>query len=281
MICWLKTPCFIFWVTLLSALLPITAQGEVTLTYHLDLDSRTSTQVIHINDQRAWIKGFGGHNRWDLIFDATSTTWALIDHQQKETLTFRQKDLRKIEGQMNAIGPLLEGLKESLKTLPGDQGGLLKKSRPEDKGFSNPKASTWTLKAKGTTERLARLTCQTFEIRHGSREGLTFCPAPLSSLDLPAAERAILQRLLEEATGILMAAQGLLATKGLPSLTEKAIPSLSEKDLERLAGLPLSMRSLTDSKPGSFRLESIEIQGHPGEEPRWPENYRQRKLKLW
>jgi len=70
-----------------------------------------------------------------------------------------------------------------------------------------------------------------------------------------------------------MAAQGLIATKTIPRLTEK--------ELKQLNGLPLSVRSLTPSKPGSLRLESIEIQAHSDVEPRWPQNYRQRKIKLW
>ena len=264
-------------VALASTFLPIPSAAEVTLTYQLKLDGQASTQALHVNDQRAWMKGLGGNDRWDLIFDAPTTTWALIDHQQQETLAFRQKDLRKIEGQIHALGPLLEGLKGSLKTPSGDQEGLLqnllKKAHPEGKGISDPKAPTWTLKATGTREHVARLSCLPFEIRHGSKEGLSICPLSLSRLDIPPAERATLSRLLEEATGILMAAQGLIATKTLPRLTEK--------DLKQLTGLPLSVRSLTPSKPGSLRLESIDIQAHSDEEPRWPQNYRQRKIKLW
>ncbi len=274
---WLRHSFFVLTVPLVSALWPIKAQAEVTLTYHLDLDGRVSKQALHVNDQRAWMKGFGGNNRWDLIFDAPTTTWALIDHQQQETLAFRQKDLRKIEGQINALSPLLQGLKGSLKTPPGNQEGLLqnllKKGHPEGKGTSDPKAPTWTVKATGTKEHVGRFTCLPFEIHHGSKEGLTICPLSISHLDIPHDERATLSRLLEEATGILMTAQGLIATKTIPSLTEK--------DLKRLTGLPLSVRSLTPNQPGSLRLESIDIQAHSDEEPRWPQNYRQRKIKLW
>jgi len=145
---------FALTVTLASTLLPIPSEAEVTLTYHLNVDGQASTQALHVNDQRAWMKGLGGNDRWDLIFDAATTTWALIDHQQQETLAFRQKDLKKIEGQIHALGPLLEGLKGSLKTPPGDQGGLLqnllKKGHPEGKEIPDPKAPTWTLKATGT-----------------------------------------------------------------------------------------------------------------------------------
>jgi len=251
------------------------SSGDSILEYRLKAAGAPAEQQLEIQNAQAWIHGLGGDPEMDLLFDAQSGQWAIIDRKRKSFTAFSEKSVRQLSEQLELVAPLVKGLGEQMGNLSADQqqqwGRLLEKVPVEEINRLQKTAKKTKLIAAGKPQRVGGIECRPFKV-DSSATHLDFCLAEPSALTLPEEDAKTLARMTESSRAMIQNAGSLSARFGF---------SLAANDLTKISGLPLAFRE-GGSKPGmELQFLGVKTPEHPLRAPDIPSGYRQEKIKLW
>lgn len=246
-----------------------------TLEYRLKMSGNPIEQRLEIQNGRAWIHGLGGEPEMDLLFDAESGQWAIINRKRQSYTAFSEKSVRQLSEQLELVAPLVKGLSEQMGGLSADQlqqwGRLLENVPIEQINRLKKTAKKTKLAAAAKPQRIAGIECRPFKV-DSSATHLDFCLAEPSAFALPEEDARTLARMTESSQGMIQNAGSLSARFGV---------SLAAKDLTKIAGFPVSFRE-GESKSGlELQFLGAKNAAKPLHAPDIPSSFHQEKIKLW
>lgn len=243
--------------------------------YRLKVSGAPIEQRLEIQNGRAWINGLGGNSEMDLLFDAQSGQWAVIDRNRESFTAFSEKSVRQLSEQLELVAPLVKGLGEQMNGLSPDQrqqwGRLLEKVPVEEINRLQKTAKKTKLITSGKSQRISGIECRPFKV-DSSATHLDFCLAEPSALALPEEDARTLTRMTESSRAMIQNAGTLSARFGL---------NLAATDLSKISGLPIALRE-GGAKPGlDLQLLGAKSTSEPLHPPDIPPGFHQEKIKLW
>jgi hypothetical protein len=249
--------------------------ADSVLAYRLKTGGSPVEQQLEIQNGQAWIHGLGGDAEMDLLFDAQSGQWAVIDRKRKSFTTFSEKSVRQLSEQLELVAPLVKGLGEQMGGLSADQqqqwGRLLEKVPVEQINRLQKTAKKTKLVATGKSQRIAGIECRPFKV-DSSGTHLDFCLADPLTLALPEPDAKTLSQMTASSRAMIQNAGTLSARFGL---------NLATSDLSKISGLPVAFRE-GGSNPGmDLQFLGVKTPEHPLKSPNIPDGYHQEKIKLW
>ena len=249
--------------------------GASILEYRLKSAGAPIEQQLEIQNGQAWIHGLGGDPEMDLLFDAQSGQWAVIDRKRKSFTAFSEKSVRQLSEQLELVAPLVKGLGEQMGGLSADQqqqwGRLLEKVPVEEINRLQKTAKKTKLVATGKPQRVGGIECRPFKV-DSSASHLDFCLAEPSALALPEEDAKTLTRMTESSRAMIQNAGSLSARFGL---------NLAANDLSKLSGLPVAFREGGSKSGMDLQFLGLKTAERPLRSPDIPTGYRQEKIKLW
>jgi|APCry1669189733_1035249.scaffolds.fasta_scaffold10060_2 hypothetical protein len=260
--------------TLMSGLCPESFAASI-LEYRFKDSGTPVTQALEIQNGRAWIHGLGGDPEMDLLFDAQSGQWAVINRKRQSFTAFSEKSVRQLSEQLELVAPLVKGLGEQMGGLSESQrqqwGHLLEKVPVDEINRLQKTAKKTKLVASGKPQRIAGIECRPFKV-DSSATHVDFCLAEPASLALPEEDARTLLRMTESSRAMIQNAGSLSARFGL---------NLAANDLAKISGLPISFREGSTKAGVELQLIGVKSAGEPLRSPDIPSGYRQEKIKLW
>ena len=246
-----------------------------TLEYRLKMSGNPIEQRLEIQNGRAWIHGLGGEPEMDLLFDAESGQWAIINRKRQSYTAFSEKSVRQLSEQLELVAPLVKGLSEQMGGLSADQlqqwGRLLENVPIEQINRLKKTAKKTKLAAAAKPQRIAGIECRPFKV-DSSGTHLDFCLADPLSLALPEPDAKTLSQMTASSRAMIQNAGTLSARFGL---------NLATSDLSKISGLPVAFRE-GGSNPGmDLEFLGVKTPEHPLKSPNIPDGYHQEKIKLW
>lgn len=264
-------PCL---ATLLIALSPDSFAASI-LEYRLKESGTPIPQTLEIQNGRAWIHGLGGDPEMDLLFDAQSGQWAIINRKRQSFTAFSEKSIRQLSEQLELIAPLVKGLGDQMGGLSESQrqqwGRLLEKVPVDEINRLQKTVKKTKLVASGKSQRIAGIDCRPFKV-DSSATHVDFCLAEPASLALPEEDAQTLARMTESSRAMIQNAGGLSARFGL---------NLATNDLAKISGLPVSFREGGTKAGVELQFLGVKSAGEPLKSPDIPPGFHQEKLKLW
>ena len=258
----------------LSSLSPESFASSI-LEYRLKTSDSPVVQRLEIQNGRAWIHGLGGDAEMDLLFDAQSGQWAIINRKRQSFTAFSEKSVRQLSDQLELVAPLVKGLGEQMGGLSSDQqqqwGRLLENVPVEEINRLQKAAKKTKLMLSGKPQRVAGIECRAFKV-DSSGAHLDFCLADPAAIALPDEDAKTLAQMTESSRAMIQHAGSLSARFGL---------ALANNDLAKLSGLPISFREGASKSGVDLQFLGVKSAAEPLRSPDIPPGYRQEKLKLW
>ncbi len=251
------------------------SQAASILEYRLKESGSPIVQQIEIQNGRAWIHGLGGDPEMDLLFDAQSGQWAVINRKRQSFTAFSEKSVRQLSEQLELVAPLVKGLGEQMGGLSADQrqqwGRLLENVPVEEINRLQKTAKKTKLVASGKLQRVAGIECRPFKV-DSSATHLDFCLADSAAIALPEEDAKTLAKMTNSTQAMIQHAGSLSVRFGL---------NLAANDLAKISGLPVSFREGSAKSGLDIQFLGIKNPTEPLRSPDIPSGYHQEKIKLW
>jgi hypothetical protein len=266
---------YFYCFAILFSVINDTSFAGSTLVYQFKESGKSFEQQLQIQDSWAWISGLGGNPQIDLLFDARSGEWAVIDREHQSFTHFSEKSIHQLSSQLELITPLVSRLGKQTGNLSTEQqdqwSQFLKKAPIEEINQLQKMARKAKLVAKRSSQREGGIECRLFEVDSSSNHH-SFCLAEPSAFAIPERDSMTLAKMSESIRAIIQSA-GLISTHfGF---------HLSAKDLTKIAGFPVSFRE-GESKSGlELQFLGAKNAAKPLHAPDIPSSFHKEKIKLW
>ena len=252
------------------------AYADAVLEYTVDQGHRTAVQTVNIRDGSVWIKGAGGDDRMDALYERSSERLTLIDHRKQRYTPISEDSVKRLTGQIEDATPLLRGLGDQIRKLNPKQRAKWEKllgGVPLD-AFEAAQHELKDAKLQPVGQKhIAGIPCEAMQFSGNKAAGdIEFCLAQPAMLGLPEQDAETLQALTGFVRILAQKAHGLASPFGL---------ALAGSDIDKLAGIPIQIRERQGKHPLSMTLSRAGAAKGATDGFKIPENYRPDTLKLW
>lgn len=262
----------VFWVIFTRCPILFAA---TTLEYRYLEGKNTVPQSLAIQGKKAWISSLAGNAQTDLLFDAETGQWTLIQKDKRTFTVFSEKAIRKLSSQIELFAPLVKGVSKQLGDLRPEQQqkwGRLLDNIPVEAIDRLQKHPPKTKVSEGKkSQRIANIPCRSIHVEADAHR-IELCLADPGQMELPSEEAKTLVELSNSLQSILRSAGVISAQVGL---------NISAKELGTLVGLPLSYQETSSSTRNELKFVGMKSSEEALAPPEIPSGFRQEKIKFW
>ncbi len=191
------------------------------------------TQTLYVKNQRILIKGAGGDDRVDIVFDQATQTMSIVDHVKRTYLPLDEQSVSRLadraEGLVSAVQEQLAALppeqQAQLEALLGDSAmGAVTKEVPQ------PDPKTYSRSGARTVNGIA---CEGIAVLKGGRKTAELCVASADAIGISADDFATVKAF--QKFGEQLAARA-------SQLAERFGARVPEFGTQKLDGLPVELK---------------------------------------
>ena len=230
------------------------SHGATTIDFTLKQQGQADTvQVSYFDAGKALIKAAGGDPNIDLLFQQSTETMTIINHQDGSTLDINAEKVSALASQASGVMDLVrQQLTEQMKNMSAEQreqmqkmiegmgGGQLIQPPP-------PPPQKKSLQATGV-QKINGFTCNQTEVYEGGQKVAEVCTAPADVLGIPAADFAVIEAMRAMSDKLRDETAKISGQMG------QSLPQFGEAEI---AGVPVQMKdksgnsmTITQIKPG-------------------------------
>lgn len=236
-------------------------------------------QPVFIKNGQILVKGVGGDQNFDVLYNHAQNSMAIIDHGKHRYMSLDEKRIKRLSRQAETLQPLLQGFGDQMAKLTPKQRAKWEKmlgdiplaqlTRPTRLTESTEPAK---LAITGKKREVAGIACETANIVRASEKMASVCLAASSALHLPDEDYAAIRALFEFSEKLAAKAQGLAGQFGMN------IPPIVLGDI---AGVPIALRDLSKENRGEMVLNRVLNDAVPPRSMQIPADYRIEQIALW
>lgn len=259
--------------------IPAKVRADAVLEFSVrqDAKSAAATQTMAVKDGRILVRGEGGSEHLDFLFDRWAQIVTVIDHQKHTVKRVDEEQVDRLNQQASTVQPLVQGLAEQVAKLTPEERskwqGLLGQSISLDKiaQAAQPPPAT-TLMAAGRDKEVAGVRCKPMRIMQGATALADLCLADHAAIQIPDSDFATIRSLLAFYERLARRSQRVARQFGV------IIPMISTREMK---GVPVALHDLSTEEGGSVTLRKISTTVVSAEMLQIPAGYAAEPLVPW
>jgi hypothetical protein len=266
---------------LLSVILTLTVapgHADSLIEFRIDKKEKRSIQPVIVKDNSLLIKGVGGNENLDILYQKTDERLLVINHGKQQITPITENGIENVANQSKLIAPLIRGITDRLKSLsPKQQAnpkGIDRETSMSQSGSDSAlqsEESSISVRAGGT-KNIAGIDCKQINVRKRSKTVAELCLANPTALKLSDSDYGTIRSLLDFTQRLVKKANGLSNQFGF---------NLPASEIDNLRGIPLELKNFSGKRSVTSTLIRITKSDHLTDKLNAPGNYKIRELKLW
>jgi len=237
--------------TLALSIVNGSASGATTIDFILQQHGMADvTQAAYIDNGSILIKAAGGDPNVDLLFEQSSQTMTIVNHEEKSTLDLDAERVSTLAGQATGLMAVVrKQLTSQMENMSEEQRAQMQ-TVIESMGIGElmqpppPPPGKKTLKQAGM-RKVNGFTCNRTEVFEGSQKIAEVCSAPADVLGIPAEDFAVIES-MRDMSELLRE-----ETEKISSRMGQGVPQFGHADVD---GVPVSM---VDKAGNSMAITAI------------------------